>query len=339
MGKWHLGGAPYYPQHQGFDRNVAGNHMGHPRHGYFSPYKLEHLTDGPKGEYLTDRLTDESCALLEAMKDDPFLLYLAYYTVHTPLQGRKDLVAYYEKKAAALPPYPGEKFLPEGRRKARQVQDHATYAAMVHCMDENIGRLMKKLDALGLTENTAIVFMSDNGGLSTSEGRPTSNLPLRAGKGWLYEGGIREPMFIVWPGVTRPGSTCSEVVTSTDFYPTLLEMTGLPSRPEQHRDGVSLVSLLKGEGSLTRKAVYWHYPHYSNQGGRPGGAVRSGDWKLIENFEDGSVELYDLTKDLGEAHDLAAAKPEKAAELKSLLATWRRTVKARMPTPNPENEK
>lgn len=336
IGKWHLGSEPFYPQHQGFDINVAGNQSGHPAGGYFSPYKNPQLPDGPKGEYLTDRLTDEALKFLDAARDKPLLLYLAHYAVHTPIQAKKDLVQQYKAKAGRLPPPKGPRYLPEGATQARQVQDHAVYAAMVRSMDESVGRVMKKLEDLGIAGRTAVFFMSDNGGLSTSEGHPTSNVPLRAGKGWLYEGGIREPMIIKWPGVAKPGATCSVPVTSTDFYPTMLEMAGLPLRPEQHRDGVSLAPLLKGRGVLPRKALYWHYPHYSPQGGSPSGAVREGDYKLIESFEDSRLELYNLAKDIGEKHDLAAEMPDLAARLRTMLHDWRRAVDARMPRPNPD---
>jgi arylsulfatase A-like enzyme len=197
-------------------------------------------------------------------------------------------------------------------------------------MDTAVGIVLDRLDRLGLAENTAVFFMSDNGGLSTSEGWPTSNLPLRAGKGWLYEGGVREPMIVRAPGVTRPGSACTEPVISTDFYPTMLELAGLPLRPNQHVDGTSFVSLLKGE-KMTRGPIYWHYPHYGNQGGAPGGAVRDGDWKLIEWYEDSRLELYNLKEDLRETKNLAATMPEKARELQKMLADWRRSVGAQMP--------
>ncbi|MCX5675381.1 MAG: sulfatase, partial [Planctomycetota bacterium] len=290
--------------------------------------------DTPPGEYLTDRLTDEALKFLDAAKDRPFFLYLSHYAVHIPLQAKQDLTAKYEAKAAKLPPVEA-KFLPEGAVKARQVQDHPVYAAMVQSMDESVGRILEKLKSLGLEDRTVVIFMSDNGGLSTAEGTPTSNVPLRGGKGWLYEGGIREPLIIKWPGVTQPGSTCDVPVTSTDFYPTLLEIAGLPLRPEQHVDGVSIVPLLKGGKSLPRQAIYWHYPHYSNQGGGPSGAVRAGDLKLIEFYEDNHVELYNVKEDLGEKNDLAAPMPEKAKELRERLARWRQDVGARMLTPAP----
>jgi arylsulfatase A-like enzyme len=188
---------------------------------------------------------------------------------------------------------------------------------------------------LGIEENTVVVFTSDNGGLSTSEGFPTANVPLRAGKGWHYEGGVREPLIVRWPGVTKPGSLCHAPMISTDYYPTLLEMAGLPLRPRQHVDGVSIVPLLKGGAQLERP-LFWHYPHYSNQGGGPGGAVRVGDFKLIEWFEDMRVELFNLKDDLGEHHDLAAAMPERTAALRRQLHDWRQSLNAAMPTPNPD---
>ena len=209
---------------------------------YFSPYKNPKLPDGPKGEHLDDRLAAESVKFLEHVGRQPFLLYHAFYSVHIPLQAKRDLIAKYEAKRKGVKAE-GPRFKPEGDRQARQVQDHAVYAAMIETMDRSVGQVLDALDRLGLADNTVVFFMSDNGGLSTAEGAPTSNLPLRAGKGWLYEGGIREPMIVKWPGVTKPGSTCSTPVISTDFYPTMLEMAGLPAKPEQHVDGVSMVPL------------------------------------------------------------------------------------------------
>ncbi|HUS93413.1 MAG TPA: sulfatase [Phycisphaerae bacterium] len=336
VGKWHLGGEPYWPEKQGFDVNVAGCQAGSPIGGYFAPWGNPRMADGPKGQYLTDRLTDEGLKFIESHKDKPFLLYQSYHTVHTPIQGKKELIAKYQAKAAKAPFDRTVPPKPEAERKVRQTQNHPAYAAMVESMDANIGRLLAKLDELGLAEGTVVFFMSDNGGLSTSEGSPTANVPLRAGKGWLYEGGIREPMIVRWPGVTRPGSACREPVTSTDFYPTILEMAGLAARPKQHADGVSLAGLLKGGASLGREAIYWHYPHYSPQGGRPACAVRAGRYKLLRFFEDEHVELYDLAVDLAEANDLAGKMPEKAAELKKKLDDWLAAVGAKMPSPNPK---
>ena len=201
-------------------------------------------------------------------------------------------------------------------------------------MDQAVGKVLDALDRLNLAKDTVVILMSDNGGLSTSEGHPTSNLPLRAGKGWLYEGGIREPMIVRAPGITKAGSICAEPVVSTDFYPTMLDIARLPDKPKQHIDGISIVPLLKGRKSLAREAIYWHYPHYGNQGGGPGGAVRAGDYKLIEFYEDGRIELYNLKKDIGEKKNLAEKMPKKAAELLGMLKAWRKDVDAQMPTPN-----
>ena len=335
-GKWHLGKEGFWPEDQGFDVNKGGIDRGGPYGGkrYFSPYGNPRLPDGPDGEHLPDRLATETCKFIDANKDKPFLAYLAFYSVHTPLISRQDLRKKYEQKAKAVV-HDGPRFIPEGKRKARQVQDHAVYGGMVEAMDLAVGKVLKQLDKLGLTENTAVFFMSDNGGLSTSEGSPTSNVPLRAGKGWLYEGGIREPMIVRLPGVVKAGAVSDAVVTSTDFYPTMLDLAGLKPKPRQHIDGRSFVDVLKQTGSGERGAVYWHYPHYGNQGGSPGGAIRLGDWKLIEFYEDNRVELYNLKKDIGEKNDLAAKMPQKARQLRDMLHAWRKEVDAKMPTPNP----
>ncbi|MCD6394854.1 MAG: sulfatase [Planctomycetes bacterium] len=335
-GKWHLGKEAFWPEKQGFDVNKGGIDRGGPYGGkkYFSPYGNPRLPDGPDGEHLPDRLATETCKFIDANKDNPFLAYLAFYSVHTPLMSRQDLKKKYEQKAKTVV-HEGPRFIPEGRREARQVQDHAVYGGMVEAMDLAVGKVLKQLDKLGLAENTAVFFMSDNGGLSTSEGSPTSNVPLRAGKGWLYEGGIREPMIVRLPGVVKAGAVSDAVVTSTDFYPTMLDLAGLKPKPRQHVDGMSFVGVLKQTGSGERGAVYWHYPHYGNQGGSPGGAVRMGDWKLIEFYEDNRAELYNLKDDIGEKNDLAAKMPEKAKQLRDMLHTWRKDVDAKMPTPNP----
>ncbi len=333
-GKWHLGGPGFYPEDQGFEINKGGYERGSPPGGYFSPYKNPKLEDGPPGEHLPDRLASETVRFIEAHRETPFLAYLAFYSVHTPLQARKDLEAKYAKKAQSIDPN-----LPrwgkEGDREVRLVQEHAVYGGMVEAMDLAVGKVLDALDRLELADNTIVIFMSDNGGLSTSEGHPTSNLPLRAGKGWLYEGGIREPMMIKWPGVAKPGTVCDVPVISTDFYPTMLEMAGLPWRNEQHVDGVSLVPLLMQRGALRERALYWHYPHYGNQGGSPSAAIRQGGWKLIEFFEDGRLELYNLSDDLGETRNLAGSMPDEARELAGKLHAWQKEVGARFPTPNP----
>ena len=337
-GKWHLGGEEYEPEKQGFQINKGGHHRGSPPGGYFSPYKNPKLEDGPKGECLPDRLGDESVKFLQENKKNPFLLYLSFYSVHTPLQTKGEYKNKYKKKAAGDVSAESEfeQVCPQRENKARQVQNHPVYAGMMQSMDENVGKVLNALDELGLTDNTIVCFTSDNGGLSTSEGRPTSNLPLKAGKGWLYEGGIRVPYIIRWPEVTTPGSMCAVPVTGTDFYPTLLQATGLPPKPDQHLDGVSLIPLLHGtRKTIDRKAIYWHYPHYGNQGGRPGSCVRAGDYKLIETFEDNVVELYNLKNDIGEQKDLSESMPEKTTELRKMLHSWRAEVDAKMMQPNP----
>ena len=345
VGKWHLATrdaerATYYPDRQGFDINIGGDWSGAPP-TYFWPYEKRNRTmetmppGGAEGEYLTDRLTDESLKFLDANKDKPFLLYFSHYAVHTPIESKPELTEKYKAKLQNMPEHDGPRFAPVyGRYRTRLVQDNPAYAGMVQSVDESVGRVMDKLEELGVADHTAIIFMSDNGGLSTvpREG-PTCNLPLRAGKGWLYEAGIREPMMIKWPGVVKPGSTCSEPVTSTDFYPTMLQMAGLTLKPEQHVDGVSLVPLLKGKSKLKRKAIYWHYPHYHGSGSKPSGAIRAGDYKLIEWYEDNSVELYNLKEDIGEKNDLSTKMPEKAAELQRLLHRWLKQTKADVPTP------
>ena len=336
-GKWHLGPEGFWPEDQGFDVNRGGIQRGGPYGGgkYFSPYGNARLADGPPGEHLPDRLATETVKFIEANRKGPFMAYLSFYSVHTPLMSRGDLKEKYLRKRKSLG-IEGPTWGTERARKVRLVQEHAVYAGMVEAMDQAVGKVLGALDRLGLAEDTVVFFMSDNGGLSTSEGSPTSNLPLRAGKGWMYEGGIREPMIVRWPGVTRAGGTCGTPVTSTDFYPTILEIAGLPRRPTQHMDGVSLAPLLKGK-KLDRGPLFWHYPHYGNQGGAPSGAIRDGDWKLIEWFEDGRVELFNLRDDIGEKRDLADEYPYRAGVLLAKLDAWRAEVGAKMPTPNPRH--
>ena len=336
-GKWHLGGEGFLPQNQGFDVNKGGLDRGGPYGGkkYFSPYGNPQLEDGPAGEHLPDRLATETCKFIEQHQDAPFFAYLSFYSVHTPLMSREDLREKYVDKRQQLE-IAGDIWGQEGHRKSRLVQEHAVYAGMVEAMDQAVGKVLDKLDALDLTDSTAVVFMSDNGGLSTSEGHPTSNLPLRAGKGWIYEGGIREPLLICWPGVAAAGSRCDEPVTSTDFYPTLLEMAGLEPLPEQHVDGQSLVPLLQGK-PMDRGPIFWHFPHYGNQGGPPAAAVRDGDWKLIRRYEDNTFELYNLAEDLGEQTNLVdeAEHAQTVMRLQQLLEAFLTETDANMATPNP----
>ena len=338
-GKWHLGGKDYYPENQGFDINKGGHEKGSPPGGYYSPYKNPKLENGSDGEYLPDRLTDESIRFLEMLREEPFLLYLSFYTVHTPIQASKRHLDHFQKKSAKLDEIKkDEGFMPERNAWTKQRQDNADYASMVYAMDENVGRLLSKLDELKLADRTIVIFMSDNGGLSTrsSKRSPTSVLPLRAGKGWCYEGGIRVPMIIRAPGVNIPGDVCQTPVTSHDFYPTMLELAGLPLQPTQHVDGISFVPLLKGKQSLERNAIFWHYPHYHGSTWTPGAAVRSGDWKLIEFYEEDKVELYNLKLDIGERKDLSLEEPEKTRELRKMLSDWQKSINAQLPILNPD---
>ena len=344
VGKWHLGGPQYYPREHGFDVNVGGCALGAPHRGYFAPWGIETLPDGPPGQYLGDRLTDEAIALIRQCDEQPFFLNLWYYEVHTPIQAKPAALPHFQAKARALglseaqtfavgEPFPAEHKRHQ-RVTRRLVQSDPTYAAMIATLDANIGRVLAALEETGQAENTVIVFTSDNGGLSTSEGSPTCNLPLLEGKGWMYEGGTRVPLLVRAPGVTAAGATCRVPVTTPDFYPTLLDLAGLPLRPEQHVDGVSLAPLLRGGERLDREALYWHFPHYANQGGTPGSSVRVGDFQLIEFFEDGRRELYHLGDDPGQQRNLAATEPARVRQMHALLRDWRQRVGARLPTPN-----
>ncbi len=350
LGKWHLGDEPFYPEHHGFDVNIGGCHMGGPgKNGYFSPYNVP-IPPGPEGEFLTDRLTDEAMRLIDQRDPDrPFFMHLSHYAVHTPLGAPAHLIEKYEKKARAMgldriqTVVEGEYF-PCLHKQTKQVQrrlvqSHAVYAAMIENLDWNIGRLIEHLKKCGLWEETIVVFTSDNGGLATAEGSPTCNLPYLEGKGWNYEGGTRVCQIMTWPEVIAAERVCHTPVTSTDFYPTFLEAAGLPLMPEQHCDGVSLMPLLKGEGELERDAIFWHYPHYSNQGGTPAASVVMGDWKLIKFFEDDHLELYHLGDDPSEQNNLAQEMPERAQAMHDRLVQWQKEVEALIPEPNPDYEK
>ena len=317
MGKWHLGTDPTT---QGFDVNIAGKHWGSPSGGgYHSPYNYPNLVNREKGEYLTDRLGEEACKFIEANKDKPFFLYLTHYAVHTPIQSKPGLKAKYQKKN------------PVGGHK------NAAYAGMIESMDDSIGAVQATLKRLKLEENTVVIFFSDNGG----HGGVTSNAPLRGSKGMLYEGGIREPLVVKWPGVTKPGAVCNEPVIGVDLYPTFLEMAGA-RRPKNYQlDGLSIAQLLRDStASLDRKALHWHFPcylqGYTTRHGpfrtTPAAAIRMGDWKLIEFFENGKLELYNLKNDLSEKNNLAQKMPAKTKELHAAMLKWRKSVKAPVPT-------
>lgn len=332
-GKWHLGSEGYHPEDQGFDYNYGGHEKGSPPGGYYSPYNNPKLDDGPEGEYLTDRLTRESLRFIEDHQDNPFFLFLSFYTVHTPIQASRKHLSKFEAKAAMKVDYDPD-HIREDEGYTKLYQDNPAYASMVYAMDENVGRVLDKLEELDLTDNTIVVFTSDNGGLSTlfRENAPTANMPLRAGKGWCYEGGIRVPLMIRAPGIRTTGIEFDEPVISMDFYPTLLELTGMDPMPEQHVDGISLLPLLVGERKLTRDMLYWHFPHYHGSAWTPGSAIRMGDWKLVEFYDREKIELYDMENDWEEKNNLADEMPRKARKLRKKLQKALKKVDAQMPT-------
>ncbi len=340
IGKWHLGGPGFGPEKQGFDVNIAGDQTGTPL-SYFAPFenkfgKMPGLEKAEPGEYLTDRLAAEAEKFIEAHKDRPFFLYLPHYAVHTPLRAKQSILDKYPAKPKA------------------GSQSNPVYAAMVESMDDAVGRVLKKLDDLKLADNTLVIFTSDNGGLATTEGGPTGatfNGPLREGKGFLYEGGIRVACIMKWPGKIKPGTTTDQHACSIDFFDTILDATtiGAKNKPDvggPKRDGVSLMSVLRGEKqkeSIKYRSIFWHYPHYANQGSRPGGAVRFGnrysDYKYIENYDGEGDELYELSQDVSESRNVIMEKNHALMALvgREMLDAWRKEVGAKMPTPNPDN--
>ncbi|MBT3913430.1 MAG: sulfatase [Verrucomicrobia bacterium] len=337
-GKWHLGDKGQWPTDQGFDINIGGHHRGSPPGGYYGPWSNPTLKAKRKDEYLTERLTEESVKFLEERDQaKPFLLYLSYYNIHTPIQAYKKHIDHYQSKAAKA--FEGKTPTePEHDGTNRLRQDNPALATMVAAVDDSVGVLLAKLTELKLDENTVVIFFSDNGGLSTLQrGRfgPGCNLPLRAGKGWLYEGGVREPTIIRAPGVTQPGSVSHKPLISMDFFPTMLDLAGLPLKPKLHVDGRSLLSQLKGNDTGNR-TLHWHYPHYHGSSWKPGASIRDGDWKLIEFYHYNNFELYNLAKDPGERTNLAKRNPRKAAELRAKLSAWQKQIKAKMPAPNPD---
>lgn len=379
IGKWHLGKGDSNPLAHGFNEHIPlGYNEGWPQ-GYYAPFRLNGY-EGEEGEYLTDVMTREATKYIEEHKDGPFFLYMSHFAVHDPIQGRKDLVEKYRRKLATMhyegdpyilegnpddpdpltrgeldslvhtKAYQGYRVLPQRTVKIKQHQDNIEFAAMVEAMDESLGVIRRKLEELGIADNTIVIFYSDNGGMAGANfGRPdrriakdaldrayaTSSLPLRGAKGWMYEGGIRVPMIVCYPGVGRAGTECDVPVISNDFYYTLLDMASVDVPKEKVCEGESIVPLLEG-GKIGKRALYWHFPHYSNHGMQsPGGAIRYGDYKLLEYFENGTVQLFDLKTDLGEQHDLSAEKPGVVKKLRKMLHAWRESVGASMPEPNP----
>ena len=319
IGKWHLGGRGHLPVDQGFDENYGGWDYGQPP-SYFDPYVekprlpmgIPTLQPRNAGEYLTDREADEAVGFIQRNQDRPFLLYLSHYAVHTPIQAKKDLVAEYE------------------RSRDGSGQDDPVYAAMVHSVDDAMGRLLSTLDRTGLADRTMIVFTGDNGGLDRN-GRPTENAPLRSGKGYAYEGGLRTPWIVRWPGVTKPGSVSDEPVASIDLMPTIAAAVGTRPPADREIDGIDIGPALRG-GELQERALLWHFPHYRRGPGHdPYSVIRKGDWKLIRFYDPMKTELYNLASDLGEEHDLSDTEESKANALESALDESLRSVKARLP--------
>ena len=326
IGKWHLGGAGFEPTKQGFDVNIAGDATGSPQ-SYFAPFSTPNgkampgLSEAPEGEYLPDRLTTEAEKFITQHRERPFFLYLPHFTPHTPLKAKEDVV----KKYPAAGTFKGQ-------------QNNPIYAAMLESLDDSVGRIVAKLDELKLSDRTIVLFTSDNGGLATTEGPntpATSNAPLREGKGWLYEGGIRTPLLVKWPGSVKANSSSDVPVCGIDLLPTLRDACGFEQTKTLNTDGVSWLPLLKQSGSIARESLFWHYPHYANQGGKPGGIVRSGEWKLIEFYEEGRRELFHVAKDVSESRNLAEQESDRVRDLSEKLAAWRTSVGALMPEPNP----
>jgi arylsulfatase A-like enzyme len=317
IGKWHLGEKEFYPEHHGFDLNIAGTDAPQPRPGYFAPWEIETIEQGPQGQYITDRLGAEADNFIRDHAKEPFFLYLPHFAVHTPIQAKKPIIKKFE-----------EKLTPEHHHQ------NAAYAAMIESMDATVGRLRETLDELKIADRTIIIFTSDNGGRVPT----TSNAPLRYGKGSAYEGGVRVPMIVYAPGVTAAGAECDQPVITMDVLPTVLELVDLPLAEGEVCDGVSLAPLLEGNGELAERSLFWHYPHYQHyqQGGAtPYGAIRQGDYKLIEFYADGKTELYNLAEDVGEQHDLAEPLAEKARQMQQELHAWLKSVDAQMPEKNP----
>lgn len=386
FGKWHLGDDSASTERQGFELHLPKWNKGWPRGTYFAPFKMKGFEDAPDGSYLTDYLTKQAMDWVAENKDQPFFLFLSHFAVHDPIEGKPHLVEKFQRKLKNneinegkpfileqdpdmknpfsrkeldslldKKEYKGYSILPHRIVKIKQFQNNPQYAAMVESVDQSLGRVLATLKKLGLSENTIIIFTSDNGGMSAANlynpGRKiplsmlnasfsTSNLPLRGGKGWLYEGGIRVPLIVYWPGHGKHGITSKTPVINTDFYPTIIDMLGIAPPKDYPLDGMSFVPLLKQEKKASRdiekRAIYWHFPQYSNHGAQsPGGAIRYGDYKLLEYFENYTVQLFNINEDPGEQHDLSKRMPRKVKQLKDMLHAWRKDIHANMPTSNP----
>ncbi len=349
-GKWHLGESEqYWPERQGFEINIGGFSKGSPVGlvndtvgGFFTPYKNPRMTDGPAGEYLTDRLADECVNFLNTTTDQPFLMVYSLYAVHNPMQAPTALVNKYKQKQKDLRINQDSIFrkdeawmAPEKSWKQRVVQSQPVYAAMVENMDTNIGKIMRKLQEMGIADNTMVIFTSDNGGLSTSEGSPTTNFPLRAGKGWMYEGGIRVPFIIKWPGQSSKNHLSDIPVQTADIFATCIKAMGEKTNPKEI-DGKPIQYLIKNPKNASKRSLYWHYPHYSNQGGKPSSAILQYPYKLIYNHEDKSYELYNLKTDQSEQQNLSGIQSKISKKMSAQLQQWFTEVNAVFPDQNPK---
>lgn len=335
-GKWHLGSKGSWPEDHGFDVNKGGWDHGSPAGGYFSPWKNPKLVSGPVGEALPMRLARETAVFIEENQNAPFFAFLSFYSVHSPLETNGRLWKKYRDKALKASS-PKQRFVFDRRLAVRQVQDCPIYAGMIESMDDAVGVVMAKLETLGLLDNTIVCFTSDNGGVSSGDAFATSNLPLRGGKGRQWEGGIRVPAYLVAPGVTDGGSTCDVPISGIDWYPTLLDLAKLQVNGDQDVDGASLVPLLGGR-AIANRPLFWHYPHYGNQGGEPASIVIDEGWKLIHYHEDGRDEMYNLAADEGEQRDLAQRERTRARDLRTKLDRWLSESNAKFPTKYPQFE-
>ena len=333
VGKWHLGSQGFYPEDNGFNINVGGFEKGSPMGGYYSPYKNPKLNDGPKGEYLTDRLTDESIKLIKSHnKNEPFALFLSFYNVHTPIQANEKHINYFNKKISEMADNE-VRTKSEGDAITRLNHTNPEYASMVYAVDENVGKLIKSLKDSDLYENSLIIFTSDNGGLSTLKRiAPTSVYPLRAGKGWLYEGGIRIPQLIKSPGNTE-NVIVNDITASYDLFPTILDFAGIKNNIDI--DGISLTPILNGQSEIDREDIFWHFPHYHGSLWKPGSAIRSGDWKLVFHYESNNSELFNLKEDPGEINDLSLLFEEKKQILLNKLNNLKNETNANKVSINP----
>ncbi|MFZ4455070.1 MAG: sulfatase [Bacteroidales bacterium] len=333
-GKWHLGEKGSWPEDHGFDINKGGWEVGGPKGGYFSPYENPNLSDGPDGENLEMRLAKETIKFMQENREKPFLAYLSFYAVHGPIQTTKEKWAKYRLKAQKMG-ISDKGFAMERNLPYRLHQDNPVYGGLVESMDDAVGVVMQNLKKLGLDKNTIVIFTSDNGGVTSGDNYSTNNAPLRGGKGYQWEGGIREPYFISVPWMKLSGKKSDTPVTGTDFYPTILDLAGLPLKPEQHSDGVSLLPLLKGK-EIPERALIWHYPHYGNQGGDPSSIIRRGDWKLIHYYEDDHEELYNLKTDRSEKTDVASSNSDVVSRLRKELFDYLKSVGAKFPEKDPK---